>query len=603
MRAATGTEPAVLDRDEPLWALLNARRSFDPYAVRVSCVILTLAYVLVTVLRYDAEDGRSGLAMRALVCSYGCVGALWSTRFTWILFRVYTIGVVVLLPAVTTILNGWHGHPVGTLPFLGLAAFVPFLFLQTATDFLIGVGAFVLIQAVILAVLPPLDTPLATVSVVLATGVATGVTAGFGLLVFRVRLDRSVRWWHEACTRERRIRDFGELTAASLRGAAPLDAFADRLRTAYAPDGGCVIVLADDGGRFRIASALDAPDQQGPPAETGELPPHLAALLWEIVEGRAPLREETMPPHLRDNLARCVGGTARAAASLALPVVIDDTVAGVVWLFSRDVPRHSEADILALEAMTRQLGIALANARLLERLRRALRAKSEFLNTMSHELRSPLHVILGYAEMIATEVPSLDITTWCARIGASARELLQLVENTMNAARLDAGKVTLHEEVFFADDVVNELREAVSALPEARRGTPVHWHCAPGLPAIRLDRLKFKEILQNLVSNALKFTPEGEVTVTIDRDGPELRMAVRDTGPGIPPEAQARIFDMFERIEDPLSRDRAAGVGLGLHIVRSLVHLMGGRVDVSSEPGNGACFTVRLPLGRTPLAA
>lgn len=598
MLVAPASPSVVADDEGSLWALLNAARPFDCRALRVGCAVLTPIYGIVALLRYDPEDGWLAWALRGLVCAYGLLGAAGAPRFTWPRLRAYTLGLTVLVPLVTAVLNGRHGHPVGSLPFLGLASFVPFVFLQTAQDFVIATGAFIVGHALVLTLLPPVETTLRTVAIVLATGLGTGAAAGFVLLVYRVQLDRSLRWWHEACVRERRIREFGELTAAALRGAPALDAFAERLRAAYAPDGGCVIVLADDGGTFRVASTSDAATADGGAADPNALPPHLAALLWEIVAGGVPLRHDAMPPALREVLARRVVPGGRTLASLALPLVLDDTVAGVIWLFSRDLRRQSDADVLALQAMARQLGIALANARLLERLRRALSAKSEFLNTMSHELRSPLHVILGYAEMIAAEAPGAEIPAWCERIETSARELLQLVENTMNAARLDAGKVTLHEEVFLADEVVNELRDAVAALPEARRGTPVRWHCAPGLPAIRLDRLKLKEILQNLVSNALKFTPRGEVAVTIDRDGPDLRLAVRDTGLGIPPEAQARIFDMFERVEDPSARDRPGGVGLGLHIVRSLVQLMGGRVDVSSELGKGSCFTVRLPLAR-----
>jgi signal transduction histidine kinase len=233
-----------------------------------------------------------------------------------------------------------------------------------------------------------------------------------------------------------------------------------------------------------------------------------------------------------------------------------------------------------------------------ERERAALRAKSEFLSTMSHELRSPLHVIVGYADIVEEAVEP-HMRDAVAGIRRSALDLLQLVENTMNAARLEAGRLALHAETFEPAAVFRELAENVAALPEAKRGVPVRWAVAPGLPPVHLDRLKLKEIVQNLVSNALKFTTEGEVVVEAIAEPTMLRLAVRDTGPGIDAASQATIFDMFERVEASGSGHRPPGVGLGLYIVRSLVGLMGGTIAVESAPGAGTCFTVRLPL-RTP---
>ena len=237
-----------------------------------------------------------------------------------------------------------------------------------------------------------------------------------------------------------------------------------------------------------------------------------------------------------------------------------------------------------------------------ERERAALRAKSEFLSTMSHELRSPLHVIVGYADILADDVPA-NLQAPLTRIRHSAVDLLQLVENTMNAARIEAGKLQVHLETFEPAAVLREVEENVRALPEAKRGVPVRWHVPATLPAVHLDRLKLKEIVQNLVSNALKFTREGEVTVEAasDRDG--IRISVRDTGPGIAATAQARIFDMFERVEATTATHRPPGVGLGLYIVRSLVALLGGPIGVESVLGRGTCFTVRLPAQAAAAAA
>jgi signal transduction histidine kinase len=162
--------------------------------------------------------------------------------------------------------------------------------------------------------------------------------------------------------------------------------------------------------------------------------------------------------------------------------------------------------------------------------------------------------------------------------------------------------VTVRADEFAPAEIIEELAEAVHALPEAQGPVPVHWETEDDLPRVRLDRLKVKEIVQNLVSNALKFTAEGEIRVRVGRRGDHLQIEVRDTGIGIPPEAQARVFDMFERVETP-DGQRLPGVGLGLFIVHSLVGLMGGSIALRSTPGEGCVFTVELPLALDAAAA
>ncbi len=230
-----------------------------------------------------------------------------------------------------------------------------------------------------------------------------------------------------------------------------------------------------------------------------------------------------------------------------------------------------------------------------DRLEAALASKSEFLNTMSHELRSPLHMIIGYLDLWSDDATDLEPDMLRERMRAGALELLRLVEDTMNVARLDASKVTVRNEQFVLEDLMNEVAEGVRGLPEAKHGVALHWELRNDPAPVCLDRLKLKEIVVNLVSNALKFTREGSVTINFVSDDQALSLDVRDTGVGITPDAQARIFDLFERIEAPHGH-QPPGVGLGLYIVKRLVELMEGTVDVASEAGAGTWFSVRLPL-------
>ncbi len=228
-----------------------------------------------------------------------------------------------------------------------------------------------------------------------------------------------------------------------------------------------------------------------------------------------------------------------------------------------------------------------------ERERAARRHKSEFLSTMSHELRSPLHVIIGYTDLLRDELQGA-LAQPLERIRMSALDLLQLVDHTLQASRLEAGKLALCIADVDVPRLFDDLVENVASLPEAKRAIPVRWHVPVDLPVVRLDRLKLQEIVQNLVSNALKYTETGCVTVDVAMEGRCLRIDVRDTGPGIPPESVERIFGMFERVDETLA-NRPAGVGLGLYIVHGLVALMDGRIAVQSVVGRGSCFTVWIP--------
>ncbi len=240
--------------------------------------------------------------------------------------------------------------------------------------------------------------------------------------------------------------------------------------------------------------------------------------------------------------------------------------------------------------------LALEHGRVIEQLERANRVKSDFVATMSHELRTPLNVIIGYTDLClegAFGEVAPEQEQPLRRVSASARELLDLVEATLDLSRLETQRVSL--EVGEVD--VRRLLEEVEAEARDLPGRPdveLEWLIEADLPRLRTDAVKLKIIVKNLVLNALKFTERGSVMVAArPRDG-GVELRVSDTGIGIPADSLARIFDAFVQIESPIGR-RWSGVGLGLHIVRRLLDLLGGTVEVESVVGSGSTFRVWLP--------
>jgi two-component system, sensor histidine kinase and response regulator len=240
--------------------------------------------------------------------------------------------------------------------------------------------------------------------------------------------------------------------------------------------------------------------------------------------------------------------------------------------------------------------IAIENARLVDEIERASRLKSEFVAMMSHELRTPLNIIIGYQDLLAEGAfgsPTDDQAEILTRLQLKSRELLQLIEATLDLSRIEGGR----ERLELADVSLPSLFAEIDAeTRELRSGRPVafSWHVDPPADHLRTDATKLKVILKNLTANAFKFTERGAVRIDAHRTDDELEIAVRDTGVGIAPDALEIIFEPF-RQADASTTSRYGGVGLGLHIVRRLVEMLNGRIEVESRPGAGSCFRIKLP--------
>jgi PAS domain S-box-containing protein len=228
------------------------------------------------------------------------------------------------------------------------------------------------------------------------------------------------------------------------------------------------------------------------------------------------------------------------------------------------------------------------------------RAKSAFLATMSHELRTPLNAIGGYVQLLEMGVhgPITEAQGGALeRIARAQRHLLRLINDLLNLARIEAGRVEYKLEPCALQEVVDAVMPMVEPQLESRR-IRRHVEIPAGLTA-HADRDKTQQILLNLLSNSTKFTPaEGSVTIEALDDGSRVHLRVRDTGVGIPPERLAHVFEPFVQVDESHAR-RSEGTGLGLAISRDLAHGMHGDLTAESTPGVGSVFTLTLPRRAT----
>jgi PAS domain S-box-containing protein len=229
----------------------------------------------------------------------------------------------------------------------------------------------------------------------------------------------------------------------------------------------------------------------------------------------------------------------------------------------------------------------------------ANRMKSEFLANMSHELRTPLNGIIGFTEFLIDEKPGPlrpKQKEYLGDVLNSARHLLQLINDVLDLAKVEAGKMELHPETFPVRKAVEEVTAVIKGIAH-KKHIAVGIEVSDGLDAVTLDQHKFKQVLYNLLSNAVKFTDEGgQVNIYARRLDPHrLEVQVRDTGIGIKAEDINRLFAEFEQLDSGTAR-RFEGTGLGLALTKKIIEFQGGRIAVESEPGKGSTFTVVLPV-------
>jgi len=289
---------------------------------------------------------------------------------------------------------------------------------------------------------------------------------------------------------------------------------------------------------------------------------------------------------------------------LAVPMLREGIPLGVVCLIKTEVEAFTDKQIALVETFADQAAIAIENVRLFDeiqdksrQLAEASQHKSQFLANMSHELRTPLNAILGYTELIADgiygETPE-KMRDVLKRIESNGRHLLGLINDVLDLSKIEAGQLTLTLTDYSLKDVVNGVFSAVEPLAVEKK-LSFKVEIAPSLPAGRGDERRLTQVLLNLVGNAIKFTDKGEVAIKASAGNGAFTVAVRDTGPGISPADQGKLFQEFQQADNSVTKKKG-GTGLGLAISKRIIEMHGGKIWVESQTGRGSTFSFTLPV-------
>jgi GAF domain-containing protein len=289
---------------------------------------------------------------------------------------------------------------------------------------------------------------------------------------------------------------------------------------------------------------------------------------------------------------------------LCVPMLRESVAIGVLVLTRSEVRPFSDKQIELVTTFADQAAIAIENVRLFDeiqeksrQLEEASKHKSQFLANMSHELRTPLNAILGYAELILDSIygePTEKMRTVLERLQANGKHLLGLINDVLDLSKIEAGQLTLSLDDYSLSDVVHGVVSAVEPLAAEKR-LAFKAEVAPDLPTGHGDGRRLSQVLLNLVGNAIKFTDKGEVAIRASATNGAFTVAVCDTGPGIAPGDQAKIFEEFQQADSSITRKKG-GTGLGLSIAKRIIEMHGGRIWVESEPGKGSTFYFSLPV-------
>jgi signal transduction histidine kinase len=366
-----------------------------------------------------------------------------------------------------------------------------------------------------------------------------------------------------------------------------------------------------DGTLFRSVAQFNTPPEFAA-TRRERFRPHPKSVLARILRSKEIVHVEdlsaTAPYQDGDPAVTSLVDVGGARTVLVVPMLKESELIGAMTVYRHEVRPFTDKQIALLTNFARQAVIAIENTRLLkeleetnERLAVASSNKTQFLNSMSHELRTPLNAIIGLTDMMTTNAARFGTEKALEplkRVHNAGTHLLGLINQVLDLSKIEAGKLELSPESVNLAPLIDEVIGTARQLAEKNKNRLV-VEAADDLGTITVDPMRLRQILLNLLSNACKFTKEGEVSLRARKTGngrDTVELAVADTGIGMTPEQLAKLFQEFTQAEASTAK-KYGGTGLGLAITRKLARMMGGDVTVTSEHGKGSVFTVQLPAG------
>jgi signal transduction histidine kinase len=406
------------------------------------------------------------------------------------------------------------------------------------------------------------------------------------------------------------LRALGEVSQAvnsTLDLETVLDTIVAKAVQLSGADAGTMYVFDEASGEFRLRATYGMSEEL-----IASLEEHHAGLsewIAKATDRRAPmqvadLRDESVPPVEQAAPVQQIVLEAGYRARMTVPLVGADRVLGVLVVRRKTTGAFPDRTMDLLQTFAAQSVLAIQNARLFRevevkghQLEVASRHKSQFLANMSHELRTPLNAILGYAELILDNIYGdmpQRMRGVLERVQSNGKHLLGLINDVLDLSKIEAGQLTLSLEDYSIGDVVQNVVTLVEPLA-TEKSLALKIDLPDDLPTAHGDQRRLTQVLLNLVGNAIKFTDSGEVAIKATARNGAYTLSVRDTGPGIAPADQSKIFEEFQQADSSSTKTKR-GTGLGLSIARRIVTMHGGQIWLESAPGSGSTFFIKVPV-------
>ena len=408
----------------------------------------------------------------------------------------------------------------------------------------------------------------------------------YGYLAERVRQEKQIG--------EKRIQGLREIDLAitsTLELHAVLEVLLEKIDLILPYAGATVRLLNRKTGELEPVACRNLDEEEWKAAIARE-----AGLARMIPETNAPVivrNAQTNPHSVSSEFLRKHG----IVSYLRVPLIAKGEVLGVLTFFTKEQHEFSSEEVKFLTTIAAQAAIAIHNSQLYQEMVNANQVKNEFLSVMSHELRTPLNVIAGYTGMLKERMFGIinpEQEKALQNIIDHSNYLLAMISSILNVTSIEAQAVKMVTRNVDLTNFLNELRSSYDG--SLGEELILKWDYDSSLPVLKTDSEKLRHILENLINNAIKFTRKGQVTVSA-RYFPEAKRVefkVADTGIGIPTESLSIIFEKFRQLDSSQTR-LYGGVGIGLYIVNKFTEILGGKIEVRSEPGKGSSFSVTLP--------